>query len=215
MTTCPHCTTNDLAHGGFLCAPCTRTTSRRLQHLPTLWAALEAWLSPGRGEPFIGGRTLRAEAPLPLREEPLDLRAEGGIVGILEDWRAAVHDARGMTPPTRAVGIGHRITIAATALDGHLDWIARWYAGPDLAADIRTLTGRAYAVIQPGRDPDEPQYLGRCVAAGPDGAVCSRPLYAYPDRVVQCEWCLCTYTPDTWLALRHYQPGRDGTITAA
>ncbi|QCX81083.1 hypothetical protein C9F11_37500 [Streptomyces sp. YIM 121038] len=214
MTTCPHCTTNDLPHGGFLCDPCVRATSRHLLQLPTLWSALEIWLAPGRGAPFISGRTPRAEAPLPLREEVLDLRAEGGIVGVLEDWRAAVHDARGMAPPPRAVSLEHRVAIAARALDGHLDWIARWYAAPDLATDIRTLVGRAYAVIQPGRDPDEPQYLGRCIATDTTGAVCGRPLHAYPDRAVQCDWCLCVYTPDTWLALRHYQPGRGQGMAA-
>ncbi|MEL3944844.1 hypothetical protein [Streptomyces sp. LNU-CPARS28] len=215
MTTCPHCTTNDLDHGGFLCDPCIRTTSRRLRQMPALWAALAAWLAPGRGAPFISGRTPRAEAPLPLREEVLDLRADGGIVGVLEDWRTAVHEARSMAPPTLAVGIGPRITIAATALDGHLGWIARWYAGPDLATDVQQLVGRAYGVIQPGHDADEPQYLGRCVAADPAGTVCGRPLYAHPDQVVQCEWCLCVYTPETWLALRHYQPGGPGGRLAA
>ncbi|MEV0441839.1 hypothetical protein AB0I84_06010 [Streptomyces spectabilis] len=191
-----------------------RATSRRLTQLPALWAVLEYWLAPGSGQPFASGRPLRCEPPLPLREEVLDLRAEGGIVGVLERWRARVHADRRLPAPARAVPIGHRITIAATALEHHLAWIARWYAAPDLAADVRQLVGRSFAVIQPGRDLEEPRYLGRCIAADAAGAVCGRPLFAHPDRTVQCEWCLCLYTPDTWLALRLYQPGYSPAVVA-
>ncbi|WP_030569667.1 hypothetical protein [Streptomyces aureocirculatus] len=208
MTTCPHCTTHDLEHGGFLCDPCIRATSRRLRALPWLWAGLEARLMPGSSTPHAMGRTPSATAALPLQEEVLDLRAEGGIVTVLETWRLLVHDARTLPPPAPAVGIGPRVTIAATALELHLDWIARWHRAPDLARDVNTLVGRSLAVIQLGHDTDQARYLGRCIAQSTDGTVCGRPLYAHRERVVQCEWCLCRYTPDTWLALRHHQPGR-------
>ncbi|CUW29669.1 MULTISPECIES: hypothetical protein [Streptomyces] len=205
---CTLCETHELPYGS-LCPHCTSATHERLQRLPRMWASLDAWLAPGTtGSPQYGGRVRRAEAPLPVNSEALDLYAAGGIAGVLEDWREAVYDARGWPPPTRANGLAHRVAIAATDLNSHLDWIARWYAGADFGRDIRRLVDRVRQVVQPGRGLDEPTLLGRCIAAYPDGRVCGHPLYADMSKPVQCDWCLCQYPPDTWLALRHYQPDR-------
>ncbi|MGW0821807.1 hypothetical protein [Streptomyces sp. NPDC002845] len=208
---CTLCNTRTIEHGGFLCPACTRTTHDRLQRLPRMWTALEAWLAPGSTTTTAYGRTPLTEAPLPVREEVLDLRAAGGIVGVLEDWRAAVHEARGFTLPALAASFEHRVTIAAHALDRNLDWIARWYMGPTFAEEIRQLTARVYGVIQPGHDHERPPFLGYCIAVDTSGIVCGAKLWAYMDRPVKCEWCLCPYPPDTWLALARHQPGRQTT----
>lgn len=212
---CTLCTTHELDYGS-LCHSCTRSTHDRLQRLPRMWQSLEAWLAPGTtGAAQYGGRVRRAEAPLPVDGEVLDLRAAGGIVGVLEDWREAVYETRGWATPVRAVPLAHRISIAAADLDHHLDWISRWYAGASFGWDIRRLTDRVRQVVQPGRDADEPTFLGYCIAVDSAGIICGSSLYADMTRPVQCEWCLCSYPPDTWMALRHHQPGRSPELQGA
>ncbi|MFC5217297.1 hypothetical protein [Streptomyces coerulescens] len=211
---CTLCTTHQLDYGS-LCHSCTEATHARLQRLPRMWDSLEAWLAPSTtgpsGPAAYGGRTRRAEAPLPLRGEVLDLRAPGGIVGVLEDWREAVYETRGMARPILASSLAHRVTIAAADLDDHLDWISRWYAGEGFGWDIRRLVDRVRAVVQPGRaldEPPEPTFLGYCIAVDEGGIICGHRLWADLTRTVQCDWCLCQYPPETWLALRKLQPGQ-------
>ncbi|MFF7259496.1 hypothetical protein ACFZCL_04270 [Streptomyces sp. NPDC008159] len=206
---CTLCDTHELEYGS-LCPSCTRATHERLTRLPRLWSSLESWLTPGTtGSAQYGGRVRLAEAPLPLDSEVLDLIAEGGIVGVLEDWREAVYETRGWWWPPRANTIAQRVTIAADDLNHHLDWISRWYAGEAFGRDIRRLFQRAYRVVQPGHDLDQPRptFLGHCIAVDPSGVVCGAKIYADMRTAVQCEWCLCPYPPERWLALRHFQPG--------
>lgn len=206
---CTLCAKHHIEHGS-LCPDCTRTTLDHLHRLPRMWASLEAWLAPGATGPAqYGGRVRRAEAPLPLSEEVLDLRAAGGIVGVLEDWHSAVHKTRGLPAPARAGSLQHRVTMAATALADQIHFIALWEHGGQLAREVRRLVDRVHAVVQPGRaldEPPEPTFLGRCVAVDEDGVVCGNRLYADMTRPVQCAKCLCPYPPAVWLALRHFQP---------
>ncbi|MFE3853404.1 hypothetical protein ACFXPN_19990 [Streptomyces griseorubiginosus] len=181
-----------------------------------MWSSLEAWLAPGTtGTAQYGGRTRLAHAPLPLNQEVLDLRAGGGIVGVLEDWREALYETRGWAQPERAASLAHRVYIAASDLDHHLDFIARWYAGAAFGWDIRRLVDRVRMVVQPGHELGEQQFLGYCIAVDPGGIVCGNRLFADMTQPVQCEWCLCKYPPDTWLALRALQPGRSSPSEAA
>lgn len=207
---CALCTTHALEHG-TLCPTCTRDTLDRLHQLPRLWAALDSWLTPGTtGSPQYGGRVRRAEAPLPLNQEVLDLRAAGGIAGVLEDWHTAICQERGLPAPVRPASLARRVTTAAAALAGNIYFIALWEQGGTLAAEVRRLVERVRQVVEPGPDPERPQptLLGHCIAADPAGVICGARIYADMTKTVQCGWCLCPYPPDTWLALRHFQPSQ-------
>lgn len=194
-----------------LCPTCTTDTLEHLSRLPRLWAELEDWLIPGiRGGAQYGGRVRMAEAPLPLDEEALTLRAAGGIVGVLEDWHDAVHESRGLAVPARAGSLAHRVRAASAGLAGHIHFIVQWEQGAQLAREVRQLVGRVRRVTEPGHELDEPKpptFLGYCVAVDPSGVVCGSRIYADIRKAVQCDWCLCVYPPDRWLALRHLQPG--------
>lgn len=198
-----------LVHGA-LCATCTLDTLGYLRRLPRLWTALEAWLVPGvTGGAQYGGRVRHAEAPLPLDSEVLNLRAAGGIVGVLEDWRDAVRETRGLPEWERIGSLAHRVTSAGTYLAGQIHFIALWDQGAQLGREVRQLTERVERVIDPEPAPDrkQPFLVGYCIAVDPSGIVCGTRIHARVDRAVQCEWCLCLYPPDTWLQLRHFQPG--------
>ncbi|MEI5522512.1 hypothetical protein WB388_18075 [Streptomyces brasiliscabiei] len=218
---CTLCDTHEIEYGS-LCHSCTRATHERLTRLPRLWASLESWLTPGTsGSAQYGGRVRLAEAPLPVDSEVLDLIAEGGIVGVLEDWRAAMYETRSWDQPARATSLGNRVSIAAADLDDHLDWISRWYMGETFGQEIRRLFQRAYRIVRPGHELDQPRptFLGHCIAVDRSGVVCGAKIYADMRTVVRCEWCLCPYPPERWLALRHFQPGSqaatDGLQSAA
>lgn len=205
---CALCTTHELKYG-VLCASCTLALQDRLTRLPRMWASLENWLAPGSsGIAQYGGRVRRAEAPLPLNQEVLDLRAAGGIAGVLEDWRDAVHDTRSLPTAPRTGALARRVSTAAADLIDSLHFIALWDQGTQLGREIEQLVARVRAVAEPGRDPDEPTFLGYCIAIDPSGVVCGSRLYADMAKTVQCGWCLCLYPPDRWLQLRLLQPGK-------
>ncbi|MER7973787.1 hypothetical protein ABTX35_33085 [Streptomyces sp. NPDC096080] len=210
---CALCT-RALEHG-TLCPGCTQDTLDRLERLPRLWASLEAWLTPGASGPALyGGRVRRAEAPLPVSQEVLDLRAGGGIVGVLEDWHAAVRDARGLPPLAHTGPLGYRIIAAAAGLQHQIHFIVLWEQGGQLALEVRRLVERVRAVVQPGRaldEPPEPTVLGYCIAVDESGIICGHRLVADMTRPVECTWCGCSYPPHTWLDLKALQPGRRDT----
>lgn len=183
-----------------LCAPCTTNLRERLERMPQIYDALAAWLQTAGRRPELGGSPA-TEAPLPLRQEVLDLRGPGGIVGILEDWRAAAHDARGFTPPDGAGLVPTRVEAAACALLANLTWISlTWEQGADLATEIRTLERRALAVISP---PDHAIRIGACPAQRLDGGTCGATIRV-PDGTaeVRCGACGHLWPPSMWLSLR-------------
>lgn len=211
---CTLCKTNTLRYG-TLCGACTLDTLAHIRRLPRMWAGLEAWLTPGVRGAQYGGRVRHAEAPLPLDAEVLTLRAAGGITGVLEDWRDAVRDARGLHEWERVGSLAHRVAGAAGYLASQIHFIALWEQGPQLGRELRQLVERVERHVQPAL-PEEralPEFLGYCIAVDPSGVICGARIPLVMDRPVQCGWCLCPYPPETWLQLRHYQPG-SGTDTA-
>jgi hypothetical protein len=185
-----------------LCAGCTGHLRECLNRLPGLYAALAAWLAPGGRRPEFG-RSPAAEAPLPLRQEVLDLRGPGGIVGVLEDWRAAIHDARSFTPPVPAGAIPARIDRAAQAIWQNTTWVSlEWEQAGALAVEIARLEARALAVINP-RDPSTP--IGPCPADLGDGVICGTVIRVPAGtQDVRCRGCGAIYPPSSWLNLRKW-----------
>ncbi|GHF74077.1 hypothetical protein [Streptomyces thermodiastaticus] len=205
---------------GHLCPGCTRATTQRLERMPTLWNVLAAFLAPGSSGSPLAGRTRPAEAPLPVRENVLTLRAAGGIAGILEDWRAAMQADRGWGPPAVPVDVGRRVTVAARALAINMDWIASdWPLAGQMAHEIRGLERDVLTIVDP-EDPDERRHrygtrIGYCVAALPDGEVCGAVLRAYPgEATLTCRWCATAYQPKDYLMLRQLQPAAPATHLA-
>ncbi|WP_406056272.1 hypothetical protein OG462_09195 [Streptomyces sp. NBC_01077] len=201
MNTCGMCET-PVEHG-YLCPGCTRALADRLQRMPRLYNALGAFLAPAATREPGGGRTGRAEAPLPVCEPVLNLRANGGMVTTLETWRSDLHAARRWAPPTSAVGIPNRVALAAGALLHSVDWIATcWSEASDLAHEIRDLE-RDIATITGARERPAGLRLGPCPAEHTDGTLCGAILRLQPgEQLVTCRWCATTYPPGTWALLK-------------
>jgi len=132
------------------------------------------------------------------------MRGPGGIVGVLEDWRSAMHDARRWPAPALSVGIAHRVTAAAAALSYSMDWVARsWPAAGDFARDIRDLHASAASIVHPRLAEERGTRLGHCPAEHADGTLCGAVLRHFPgERTVACRWCGYIYEPHEWGRLR-------------
>ncbi|MFI0914352.1 hypothetical protein [Streptomyces abikoensis] len=125
---------------------CRNRLDENLDALPGLYRRLADVLAPGRtgGD----GRTASRTAPLPVRLDVLDLRARGGIEGILTTWEADVREILGWAPPPFRGTIEQQVDGAAGFLRANLLWICDEHpAVRELAEEIRQTTGRARAFI--------------------------------------------------------------------
>jgi hypothetical protein len=181
----------------YLCPGCSRDLADRLGRLPALYAALGSMLTPERGSG--GGRTAAAvEAPLPLRPDVADQRAD---FAVLEVWaRALAQDRQQPAPVPAGDDLGARVTAACTALAAAVPWIAAaWPAAEDVAREVRQLHDDARSVV--GTE-DLPARMGRCpqlVHGEPCGAELLLPSGA---QILTCPWCAASYPPGVWAALR-------------
>ena len=195
---CTACTA-PLDHAAQLCDACTHGLDVRLAELPGQYLLLAEHLRPGaaRGD---GPVALVREAPLPVRADVLDMRATGGMVTTLEEWRAAMQEARGWGRPARSGTVERRVLAAARGLKMNLDWIAAEFAGAgDLAQEIRALAGQVNALL----DPAPPTLsVGECAADLGGGDICGAPLRVpHGSTTVRCRRCGTDYPPHTWMTL--------------
>ncbi|MFD9306115.1 hypothetical protein ACFWCB_26260 [Streptomyces sp. NPDC060048] len=172
--------------------------------MPALYRLLEPELQPMAAAPSYG-RVRLVEAPLPVSAVVLTLRGPGGIVGVLEDWWAAMKASAAGSAPVISGSIEERVASAATALRFHLDYIVTWAQAASLATEIRQLDEQALAVICPPDTRERGERLGPCPAETGTGAVCGAVLRYYrgssPKRVT-CPWCAVVYPPDSWADLK-------------
>ncbi|WP_052744582.1 hypothetical protein [Streptomyces odonnellii] len=212
MTACQFCERG--IESGYLCGGCRRATAARLDRMSKLWSALAAFLPPGGRATTQYGRTRASEAPLPVAEEPLSLRGPGGIVGVLESWRTALHADRGWAEPVVCVGIGDRVTAAANALVMSMEWIAtEWPASGDMAREVQELERAAVSVVDAPDPAKRPVQIGPCPALVDGGKPCGALLRYFPgDPDVRCRWCLASW-PVTWEALARVKGWMDEDAT--
>ncbi|MEV5261768.1 hypothetical protein AB0L02_27475 [Streptomyces anulatus] len=197
-TTCTHCETPDPT-GSALCIPCTQRLTEQLTGLPRLYAELAGHLAPGssngQGRSSKGG-----PAPLPLRVDILDMRAEFDAVC---GWLSAVHDDRRMRTPRLTGDSLTRLHTAVAGLLAHMPWIVSgWPAAGDLATEINDLHRSAATVVDPDPRP-RGRRIGHCPAAHSDGSLCGAVLSLRPgEQVVSCPWCSASYPPALWAGLK-------------
>ena len=202
MDLCQLCTQHD-AMGGYLCPGCTKATVVRLDCLPALYDGLASFLAPssavGQGRSGKGG-----PAPLPVVEGVLDLRAPGGMVGVVENWLAAVHQDRGWAPRVPVGSVKGRLDTAVNGLRRNMPWIAvSWEQAGTFAEEIRDLARSVSSIIRPAAPTEQGTRIGRCPAQFDDGGVCGALLRLAPgERVVTCSWCRTSYPPATWVGLK-------------
>jgi hypothetical protein len=189
-----------------LCSGCTRATLLRLRRMGRLYRALEMLLPPPSRPPRLDsvGGSAAANAPMPIREELLNFRGPGGIVGTLEDWHVALAEDRGWGVPVVRGSIETRLKLAASRLAANIEWIAgSWPAAGFFAREIRDLEHGVLSMISP---PERDRVrMGKCPAM-PGGVLCGAVLHLpLGETVLRCSWCLASYPSGTWSALRTAQ----------
>ncbi|MFC5144276.1 DUF7341 domain-containing protein [Streptomyces aureoversilis] len=125
---------------------CRHDLDRTLAQLPSLYHQLEQALPPGRR-----GTTSRAPSygtRLPVRLDSLDLRARGGIEGVLTCWETDVRHHLALPDTPYRGTVEQQINSAVTFLRGNLLWILDQHpAAGDFATDIHNITAHATTVI--------------------------------------------------------------------
>lgn len=163
------------------------------------YVALSAFLAPARRD--VHGRRMRAvEAPLPVSEPVLDLRGPGGMVGVLEDWRSALHADLGWSEPVRRGTVHERVTEAAARLTDNVLWVASsWPLAGAFAEEIRDLERAVLSIVGP---PEKTRRIGQCPTLQSDGTRCGAILRA-PHGVTEvcCPWCRTAHPLHTWYAI--------------
>ncbi|MEU1778147.1 MULTISPECIES: hypothetical protein [Streptomyces] len=130
---------------------CRTRLDEDLAALPGLYRRLADVLAPGQtgGD----GRTASRTAPLPVRLDVLDLRARGGIEGILTTWERDVREHLGWaSSPFRddaeRRSVEQQVKGAARFLRANLLWICDQHpAVREFADEIRQTAGHARALV--------------------------------------------------------------------
>jgi len=151
-TVCHHALyDSEVAHQA--CRPCTRRVDDNLAALPALYVQLGSRLAPGSssGGPAVSGSRT---APLPLRLEPLNLLARGGVVTILQTWLIDFHDLNDWTYPQWRGDLRRQCEDVVKRLRGNLLWAAASHpAFAEFAGEIRQLRGQCQAQVDGERPP--------------------------------------------------------------
>lgn len=162
---------------------CRRRLDDDLAALPALYRQLADVLEPGRAGG--DGRTSSRTAPLPVRLDALDLRARGGIEGILTTWEADIRDLLAWAPTPFRGSVEQQVDGASVFLRTNLDWICDQHpAINEFAAEIRQTAGHARTLIT-GEKPER-----RITVACPCGGTL-RVTVSTPG--VQCPACRQQY----------------------
>jgi hypothetical protein len=112
--------------GRTSCRLCQGRADQALQQLPGpdgLYAQLAARLMPGHGGDSVVVSSSRT-APLPLRLEPLNLMARGGVVTVLQEWLVDWHERLGWNHPRWNGDLQHQLDDVVHALRVNLEWAA-------------------------------------------------------------------------------------------
>ncbi|MFB6977727.1 hypothetical protein [Streptomyces scopuliridis] len=131
---------------------CREHIKANLLALPGLYRALEEELTPGR-RGNSGGRPGTHGAPIPVSLEVLDLRARGGIEGVLGGWARDVCDRENWTVPALGT-IEAIIKWGAGLLLANLPMICDEHpAIREIADELRQITGQARRLITGEKPP--------------------------------------------------------------
>lgn len=191
---------------GYLCPGCTSLTVERLAALPGLYNALALFLQPGARGSAERVATSKAEPPLPVAEDPLSLRSEGGMVTWCEDWRSAMHDTLGWPEARRRGPYEQRLARAVRGLRDNVLWIADgWEQAGTFAQELLELHGAATSIVDPSDPADRPKRMGYCPTRV-DGVLCGAVVSRRPGQTTpRCAWCSTEWPSTRWLEFRAAQ----------
>lgn len=131
---------------------CEERLDEGLAALPQLYRQLAEHLAPSRrGD---NGRTGSRTAPLPVNERVLDLRARGGIEGVVTTWERDARETLGWEPAPFRGDVQQTVDGAVSFLRLQVSWFCDAHPAVfELAQDIRRLKAECDAIIGGDRPP--------------------------------------------------------------
>jgi hypothetical protein len=131
---------------------CEERLDEGLAALPLLYRQLEQHLAPGRrGD---SGRSGSRTAPLPVNERVLDLRARGGIEGVVTTWERDARETLGWDPAPFRGDVQQTVDGAVAFLRLQVSWFCDAHdAVYEMAQDLRRLKAECEAVVGGERPP--------------------------------------------------------------
>lgn len=168
--------------------------------IPGLYALMGAILAPGAiaGGGRVSGNT--RTTPLPLRLEPLSLRARGGLITTLALWETHIRAERGLSAGVERGITDRDLAAIVLFLRAQLTWTTEHYSQTEkFATDLRDIVHdcRAAAGILPNL-----QRIGDCPNPLADGDPCGTALFVDPyAEEIRCQWCRRTWSRPQWVPL--------------
>ncbi|MFJ8208144.1 hypothetical protein [Streptomyces sp. NPDC096033] len=126
---------------------CQERLTDNLAALPGLYRQLAEHLAPRR-RGADGGRAGSRTAPLPVNERVLDLRARGGIEGVVTTWERVAREDLDWEPAPFRGSIQQTVDGAVNFLLTQVPWFCDTHeAVYDLAYDVRRLQAECHAIV--------------------------------------------------------------------
>jgi hypothetical protein len=201
---CSHCRRDlfqlEVELGRIACFPCENNARTRLRELPGQYDSLGELLVPGRATGGSAKVTGSKDAPIPAAMQPLSLRANGGIVTLLQviedSWRPHLKK----TIATFAGGPEQTLATVINFLSINLNWACRKYEYIDDDLDtIDTLYWQAKNIIEGNIPRPIPVH---CRYLYDDGTECEAPMRVDINREsAKCGTCGTRWGRQEWVAL--------------
>jgi hypothetical protein len=185
-----------------VCGLCIAHVDADLTAIPALYEALGEMLEPSWGmrtDARVSGGG-RVGSPVPVRLEPLSLRAHGGIVSVLHYWESDWRMVLGWTARPFRGTVQQSVVGAVTFLRNNWTWAADEHAEADaFAANIREWAAACRVQVN---GPGESRMIGMCPQTADDGMVCGTSLWADPyAQKIQCRGCRTMWPRHAWIEL--------------
>lgn len=195
-----------------VCPGCTARTDDDLVQLPVLYAALGSLMEPSwgmRGDRVSGGG--RSGSPIPVRLEPLSLRAHGGIVAVAHLWEDDWREILGWSKRPFRGTVEQSLTGSVKFLRVNWPWCADAHPAPqEFMREIREWSTACRVQVY---GPGDARMIGVCPTAVDDGYACGTRLWASPyAEKIECRGCGTSWARTSWMGLASSMRNSAGAI---
>jgi hypothetical protein len=183
-----------------VCPGCVARTDDELTELPSLYAALgDAMI---RGSVPVGDRVSGGSRtpPIPVRLEPLSLRAHGGITAMLHSWEDDWRDILGWSARPFRGTVEQSLVGSVKFLRVNLPWCADAHPAPgEFMREVREWSASCRMQVY---GPGDTRMIGVCPTVADDGYACGTALWANPYvEKIECRGCRTCWPRTSWIGL--------------
>lgn len=184
----------------YACYPCEDRAKAHLAEMPQLYTDLDELLVPGRGGASGGKISVSKTAPIPAAMQPLNLRATGGMVTLLQDVEDSWRKALGRTKRTFAGSTEQALGIVVNFLQINLMRACEEYA--EIADDLDAISNVYWQAKNTVEGTVPRRIPVTCRLLYGDGSECgARMLMDINKTSAKCGECGTRWGREEWVAL--------------